>query len=149
MKLLRKIWKEIMKMPREHILNGKEGKYSPQVLFVAAEMGNTEFLVEIISQCPDLIWTMNANDQTIFHVAVSHRHERIYNLLHEIGSMKDLITIHVDKEGNNMLHLAGMTQKNINGLHHVRGDIFKMHWELLWFKVIKSLTLGSVDIYIY
>ncbi|KAJ0637709.1 putative ankyrin repeat-containing domain superfamily [Helianthus annuus] len=101
MQLLRKIWKRIMEMHWDHIhdlLNGKEGIYSRRVLFVAAEMGNTEFLVEIISQCPDLMWTVNDNMQTIFHVAVSHRHERIYNLLHEIGSMKDVITVHVDKE---------------------------------------------------
>ncbi|KAM0050476.1 putative ankyrin repeat-containing domain, PGG domain, ankyrin repeat-containing domain superfamily [Helianthus debilis subsp. tardiflorus] len=135
MQLLRKIWKEVMKMPRDQILSG----YSPRVLFVAAEMGNTEFLVELIRQCPDLMWTVNAKKQTIFHVAVSHRHERIYNLLREIGSMKDLITIHVDTEGNNMLHLAGMKSKN-NGLHHVRGDIFEMQWELLWFKEVKAMV---------
>ncbi|KAJ0449039.1 putative PGG domain, ankyrin repeat-containing domain superfamily [Helianthus annuus] len=140
MELLRKIWKEITKMPREHILKGKEGKYSPQVLFDAAEMGNTEFLVEIISQCPDLMWTVNANKQTIFHVAVSHRHERIYNLLHEIGSMKDMIAVHVDTEGNNILHLAGMEPKNYNGLHHIRGDVFKMQWELLWFKEVEAMV---------
>ncbi|KAJ0669181.1 putative ankyrin repeat-containing domain, PGG domain, ankyrin repeat-containing domain superfamily [Helianthus annuus] len=143
MQLLRKIWKEIMEMPRNHIndlLNGMKDIYSPRVLFLAAEMGNTEFLVELIRQCPDLMWTENDNNQTIFHVAVSHRHERIYNLLHEIGSMKDVITIHVDKEGNNMLHLAGMKPNNINGLHHVRGDVFKMQWELLWFKEVEAMV---------
>ncbi|MFS8021097.1 putative Sterol-sensing domain, PGG domain, ankyrin repeat-containing domain superfamily [Helianthus anomalus] len=140
MELLRKIWKEIMKMPREYILNGEEGKYSPRVLFVAAEMGNTEFLVEIISQCPDLMWTVNANKQTIFHVAVSHRHERIYNLLHEIGSMKDVITVYEDTEGNNILHLTGMEPKIYNGLHHLRGDVFKMQWELLWFKEVEAMV---------
>ncbi|KAJ0637703.1 putative PGG domain, ankyrin repeat-containing domain superfamily [Helianthus annuus] len=141
--LLREIWKKIMEMPRDHIndlLNGKEGIYSPQVLFLAAEMGNTEFLVELIRQCPDLMWTVNAKKQTIFHVAVSHRHERIYNLLHEIGSMKDVITVHVDTEENNMLHLAGMKPNNINGLHQVRGEIFNMQWELLWFKDVEAMV---------
>ncbi|GJW88809.1 ankyrin repeat-containing domain, PGG domain protein [Tanacetum coccineum] len=50
-------------------------KYSSGVLFIAAEMGNTKFIVELIRRCPDLIWKVNDKNQSIFHVAVSHRQE--------------------------------------------------------------------------
>ncbi|KAM0053013.1 putative transcription factor interactor and regulator CCHC(Zn) family [Helianthus debilis subsp. tardiflorus] len=77
-------------------------------------MGNTKFVVELIRWCLDLIWKVNDNNQSIFHIAVSHRHESIYNLLHEIGSMKDLITPLKDPEGNNMLHLVGKNAEKID-----------------------------------
>ncbi|KAJ0613276.1 putative PGG domain, ankyrin repeat-containing domain superfamily [Helianthus annuus] len=142
MQLLKIIWKNILEMSKEDVdkkLRGppdpvkKDEKgnviakrtYSSRVLFVAAEMGNTKFVVELIRQCPDLIWKINDNNQSIFHIAVSHRHESIYNLLHEIGSMKDLITPLKDPEGNNM------------------GVAFQMQWELLWFKEVESMIPPS------
>ncbi|KAI3683934.1 hypothetical protein L1987_84449 [Smallanthus sonchifolius] len=156
---LKIIWKNIMKMPKVDInilLRGpvdpvmkdkkgnlimKDGKrtYSSRVLFVAAEMGNTRFLVELIRQYPDLIWKVNDNNQSIFHIAVSHRHESIYNLLQEIGSMKDLITPLKDPEGNYMLHLVGKNAEK-NRLHDVSGDAFQMQWELLWFKEVEAMV---------
>ncbi|KAK9074375.1 hypothetical protein SSX86_006973 [Deinandra increscens subsp. villosa] len=158
MKLLNKIWEDIMQMSKNDIdklLRGpidpvmkdekgniimRDGKrtYSSRVLFVAAEMGNTNFLVELIRQYPDLIWTVNDNNQSIFHIAVSHRHESIYNILHEMGSLKDLIIPLQDPEGNNMLHLVGKNgEKNLRD--HVSGDAFQMQWELLWFKEVEAM----------
>lgn len=157
MKLLKIIWKNIMKMPKVEIdnllrgpydkimkdgklvLNMKDGKrtYSSRILFVAAEMGNAKFVVELIRQYPDLIWKLNDNNQSIFHIAVAHRHESIYNLLYEIGSMKDMITPLKDPAGNNMLHLVGRIAKN--RVQDVSGVTFQMQRELLWFKV--NLTL--------
>ena len=108
--------------------------YSSRTLFIAAEMGNTKFIVELIRQYPDLIWKVNDNNQTIFHIAVKHRHEGIYNLLYEIGSMKDLITPLRDENDNNMLHLVGKSAKR-KRLQDVSGVAFQMQRELLWFRV--------------
>ena len=113
-------------------------KYSSGVLFVAAEMGNTNFLVELIRRYPDLIWKVNDNNQTIFHIAIKHRHAGIYNLLYEIGAMKDMITPMRDRQDNNMLHLVGKTVSR-RQLENVSGVALDMQRELLWFKVhIKS-----------
>ncbi|MFS7990573.1 putative PGG domain, ankyrin repeat-containing domain superfamily [Helianthus anomalus] len=159
MQLLKIIWKNTLEMSKEDVdkkLRGppdpakKDEKgnliakrtYSSRVLFVAAEMGNTKFVVELIRQCPDLIWKINDNNQSIFHIAVSHRHESIYNLLHEIGSMKDLITPLKDPEGNNMLHLVGKNAEK-NRLHVVSGVVFQMQWELLWFKEVEAMIPPS------
>ncbi|CAI9272252.1 unnamed protein product [Lactuca saligna] len=100
-------------------------KYSSRILFVAAEMGNTRFIIELIRLYPDIIWKVNDDNQSIFHTAVKHRHEGIYNLLYEIGSMKDLITPLKDKNDNIMLHLVGKSAKK-RRLEDVSGVAFQM-----------------------
>lgn len=117
--------------------------YSSRMLFVAAAMGNTKFLVELIRQYPDLIWKVNDNGLSIFHIAVKHRHEGIYNLLYEIGAMKDLITPLRDENENNMLHLVGEKAKK-KRLQDVSGVALQMQRELLWFKVYILLSNLSI-----
>ncbi|KAF5790994.1 putative ankyrin repeat-containing domain, PGG domain, ankyrin repeat-containing domain superfamily [Helianthus annuus] len=116
--------------------------YSSRILFIAAEMGNTEFIVELIRVYPDLIWKVNDNNQSIFHIAVKHRHEGIYNLLYEIGSMKDLITPLRDENDNNMLHLVGKSAKQ-KRLQDVSGVALQMQRELLWFKEVEEMIPPS------
>ncbi|CAH1437144.1 unnamed protein product [Lactuca virosa] len=113
-------------------------KYSSRILFVAAEMGNTRFVIELIRLYPDIIWKLNDDNQSIFHTAVKHRHEGIYNLLYEIGSMKDLITPLKDTNENNMLHLVGKSAKK-KRLEDVSGVAFQMQRELLWFKEVEEM----------
>ncbi|XP_024977655.1 uncharacterized protein LOC112515216 [Cynara cardunculus var. scolymus] len=113
-------------------------KYSCRVLFLAAEMGNTAFIIEVIQQYPHLVWEVNDNNQSIFHVAVSHRHEGIYNLLYEIGSLRNLIITLEDKNGNNMLHLVGESAK-INRLQNIPGVGLQLHLETLWFKEVAAI----------
>lgn len=60
---------------------------STQILFAAAEMGNTIFIVELLRAYPDLMLFKNGDELTIFHIAVMHRHHGIYNLLYEIGGL--------------------------------------------------------------
>lgn len=114
--------------------------YSSRVLFVAAEMGNTNFLIELIRQSPDLIWKVNDNNETIFHIAIKHRHAGIYNLLYEIGAMKDMITPMRDRKDNNMLHLVGKTVSP-RQLENLSGVTLDMQRELLWFQVHIKIPL--------
>lgn len=123
---------DIIRGPRTRI--GNRDVYNSRMLFVAAEMGNTVFIIELIRLYPDLIWKVNNDNQSIFHVAVIHRHESIYNLLYELGSMKDLITPLKDQFENNMLHLVGKVAKK-KRLDIVSGVALQMQRELLWFKV--------------
>nr|GEU66401.1 ankyrin repeat-containing domain, PGG domain protein [Tanacetum cinerariifolium] len=116
--------------------------YSTRMLFVAAAMGNTKFLVELIRKYPDLIWKVNDNGLSIFHIAVKHRHEGIYNLLYEIGAMKDLITPLRDENENNMLHLVGERAKK-KRLEYVSGVALQMQLELLWFKEVEAMIPPS------
>ncbi|OIT06255.1 hypothetical protein A4A49_26189 [Nicotiana attenuata] len=79
-----------------------------KLLHSAAKAGNVEFLIVLNRDHPDLIWKVDHRDRTV-HVAVLHREETVFSLIHQIGAIKDLITlIVVDNDGNNILHLAGI-----------------------------------------
>ncbi|KAF5769029.1 putative PGG domain-containing protein [Helianthus annuus] len=74
---------------------------------------------------------------SIFHIAVKYGHEGIYNLLNQIGETKVYITTRKDGDGNNMLHLAGMSTMK-ERLADVSGAALQMQRELLWFKWMKD-----------
>ncbi|KAJ9553642.1 hypothetical protein OSB04_017687 [Centaurea solstitialis] len=150
LELLRIIWTStIIRMPKtevDEILRGPpdsihdpdtEIQSSSNILFVAAEMGNTRFVIEILRTYPDLIWKVNDDNHTVFHIAVMHRHQGIYNLLYEIGAMKDMITPLKDKNGNNMLHLVGKTSVKMRA--QTTEASLLMQRELLWFKEIEKM----------
>nr|POE73722.1 ankyrin repeat and kh domain-containing protein mask [Quercus suber] len=105
-----------------------------EALFAAAEVGNIEFLVKLIRFDFSLLWE-EENDKRIFHIAVEKRHENIFNLLYEIGPIKDLIVDKKDVGGNNMLHLVArmVPQEKLNA---ISGAALQMQRELLWFKVL-------------
>ena len=132
LRLVKHLWQQVrQRQPSE--ISDLIRRPSP-LLLVAAELGNTVFLTELVGSYPDLIWEADNDNRTIFHIAVLHRRESIFNLIYEIGSMKDLIVPYKDDNDNNMLHLAGrkapLPQRNI-----VSGAALQMQRELLWFKV--------------
>ncbi|KAI3667114.1 hypothetical protein L6452_42162 [Arctium lappa] len=61
---------------------------------------------------------------------------KVYNLLYEMGSVHDIVSVFKDKHDNNMLHLVGMKAKN--PLEDVSGAAFQMQRELLWFEEVNS-----------
>ncbi|KAF5944634.1 hypothetical protein HYC85_018711 [Camellia sinensis] len=109
-------------------------KEAPKLLFAAAYSGNTEFLIRLLRSFPDLIWQSDQENQTIFHVAVLNRDERIFNLLHEIGSAGKVIATQRDRNGNNMLHLAANFAPPCN----ISGAALQMQHEILWFKEVEK-----------
>ena len=78
----------------------------PEVLFLAAEVGNIEFLVKLIRFDFDLLWERNKDRKNIFHIAVEKRHESIFILLNELDSVGDIIVSGILGSQNNILHLA-------------------------------------------
>ncbi|KAM0013414.1 putative ankyrin repeat-containing domain, PGG domain, ankyrin repeat-containing domain superfamily [Helianthus debilis subsp. tardiflorus] len=152
LQLLRIVWKSVVLMPKydiDDIIRGpsvttstKEGRtikgYPSRVLFLAAKMGNTRFLVELIRSYPDIIWKQDDKGKTIFHLAIKHRHAKIYNWLYEIGAMRDLITPIKDIKGNNMLHMVAKKAKG-NQFQNVAGVALQMQQELLWFKEVEQM----------
>lgn len=131
---MRGLWKEIL----VHLPDSKAVKQlienPSRFLFEAAEVGNFPFLVELIHSCPDLVWEVDDKNRTIFHVAVLNRHVGIFNLIHEIGYVKDVIVTFKDDENNNMLHLAA-TLPPQHRLNPELGGTFQLQHELLWFEV--------------
>ncbi|KAF5794737.1 hypothetical protein HanXRQr2_Chr08g0331531 [Helianthus annuus] len=85
----------------------------------------------------------NEDGLTIFHVAVMHRHQGVYNLLYEIaGSIKDTICeISDNSDYNTLLHLVGKTSKQVATKTH--GASLLMQRELLWYQVCLLIRGGS------
>ncbi|KAJ0733033.1 putative ankyrin repeat-containing domain superfamily [Helianthus annuus] len=138
--LLNRLLERLMDKPKniiDNILKGpmsQMGTYPSHVLFIAAKMNNSKFLVELIREYPDVICMKNDDGHSIFHIAVSHRCQNIYNLINEIGPMKDVITTMTDHQGNNILHLVGMNPEK-NPYHDSLAAPYKLRSELRWYKV--------------
>ena len=130
------MWGEIIKNKHDEVLKqiaaDPKMKVVEGLLFTAARFGNYKFIIELLRLYPDITWDRDDDNHTIFHVAVIHRHEKVYNLLYEFGSKK--LGYIRDTNENNILHLAAIKpmQKRLN---IVSGAALQMQRELLWFKV--------------
>ncbi|XP_028807342.1 ankyrin repeat-containing protein ITN1-like [Neltuma alba] len=92
---------------------------------------------------PDLMWQLDDKRQTIIHIAVLHRHPKIFNLIHDMSGSKDIILSYKEKNsGNTILHLAAMLAP-ANRLELVSGAAFQMKFELLWFEEVRKIVLPS------
>ncbi|KAL0005150.1 hypothetical protein SO802_012711 [Lithocarpus litseifolius] len=110
----------------------------PHVLFDAAESGNIECLIKLIRFDFDLLWKTR-NSKSMFHVAVEKRHESIFNILNEIGSIGDLIiNTKIEKIGN-ILHLAAELAPR-EKLNAISGAALQMQREILWFKEVEKVV---------
>ncbi|KAK7816501.1 ankyrin repeat domain-containing protein 17, partial [Quercus suber] len=76
--------KQCLQAYKDDIENLNEISELSLVLFIAAEVGNVEFLVELIHFDLDLLWKIDDKKRSIFHIAVEKRHESIFNLLVEV-----------------------------------------------------------------
>lgn len=132
LKLIKCMWKMVLTLDDSKMM--KVIREPTHVPFIAAEVGNFEFLSVVVSTYPDLIWELNSVGRSIIHIAVLHRHASIFSLIHEIGPIKDFILSFLDDEGNNLLHsvakLAPPDRLNI-----VSGAALQMMLELSWFEV--------------
>ena len=127
--LVESLWREV------RLLQDKQfSDYVRTFPFEAAKMGNAELLIIVIRSYPDLIWRTDRKCRSIFHIAVLHRQETVFNLVYEIGAIKDVILTYVDDENQNILHLAGQLAPP-SQLNTVSGAAFQMQRETLWFKV--------------
>ncbi|XP_050369060.1 ankyrin repeat-containing protein ITN1-like [Argentina anserina] len=137
LQLVRRLWEDILKDEHEDVM--KLINYPSNLLFDAAELGNYEFLSALINYYPELVWETDENNRTIIHVAVLRRHESIFNLVHEICSIKDVVVTYEDNEGNNIVHMAAYLAPQ-NQLNLVSGVALQMHRELVWFEEVKRIV---------
>ncbi|KAM3742123.1 hypothetical protein ACB098_07G047100 [Castanea mollissima] len=134
--LLERIWEQVLQQSDEEIsdlISRPSG-----VLFDAAMSGNVEFLALLLCEYPDLLWEVNEKEQSVFHVAVLHRHVHVFNLIYNIGAIKDYIVGNIDVDKNNMLHLAAMLP-HVERLGAPRANL-QMQRELLWFKEVEEIV---------
>ncbi|KAI4331809.1 hypothetical protein L6164_016764 [Bauhinia variegata] len=113
-------------------------------LFDAAKVGNSEFLAQLMSTYhqANLMWEIDEEDRNIIHFAVLHRHAKIFNLIHKIGVIKDVLVTFEDAEYNNLLHCAAKLAPP-EQLNSISGAAFQMMDELIWFEEVKKVMQPS------
>ncbi|KAG5242767.1 ankyrin repeat-containing protein [Salix suchowensis] len=136
--LIRYLWEQVILLDDETI-SSQIGKPWP-LIFTAAERGNLDFLTILIRLYPDLIFKVDQNTYSIFHIAILNRHEDIFKMIYQIGSIKNVITIYKDGEGNNMLHLAARVLQSPSRLNVIPGAALQLQHELLWFEEVKKVV---------
>ncbi|XP_057986021.1 protein ACCELERATED CELL DEATH 6 isoform X2 [Hevea brasiliensis] len=137
LELVRQLWQQILNLDDAGL---KALIRTPrQLLFTAAEFGIVEFITVLIRSHPDLIWKVDEQSRSIFHTAVVHRQEKVFNLIKELGALKDFIALYKDEKNNNMLHLAGKLP-HPNRLNTDSGAALQMRRELLWFKEVEKIV---------
>nr|XP_043631003.1 ankyrin repeat-containing protein At5g02620-like [Erigeron canadensis] len=132
---------DILYAPKEYVLE----RMTPRVLlFTAAEMGNTRFLIEIVRMFPHNIYQTDGFGKSIFHIAIERRNKDIYNLLYETVSYNRELSGWEDLKKNNLLHLLALTTKNTAQLHQTGSKAsILMQRELLWYKEVEMLVQPS------
>ncbi|KAK9989390.1 hypothetical protein SO802_029629 [Lithocarpus litseifolius] len=138
--LVKKLWEHVLQQQDSEIT--KLIKRPSRLLFDAAELGSLEFLIILIRSYPDLIWKVDDDNRSLFHIAVLYRHRTIFNLIYEFGAIKDLIAAYKDVKNNNILHLAGNLAPP-SRLQIVSGAALQMQRELLWFKAVEKIVPPS------
>nr|GMC69746.1 ankyrin repeat-containing protein At5g02620-like isoform X1 [Ipomoea batatas] len=133
-------WEQVLLLNCSQIGNLLKSPFNP--LFVAAELGNIQFVLHLIRAYPDLIWKVNEQSQSVFHIAVIHRQEKVFRLIYSIGAHKDLIASYQSSDNENMLHLAAKIAPS-NRLNIVSGAALQMQRELLWFKEVEKIVQPS------
>ncbi|KAJ9558197.1 hypothetical protein OSB04_012811 [Centaurea solstitialis] len=90
---------------------------------------------------PEAIWTTTCGSN-ISQYAITKRCEKVYNfLVHKLDG-KNLYRNCFDKEGNNLLHLAGLLAP-IEKLNLISGSALQMQRELQWFEEVKKFVHPS------
>uniref|UniRef100_A0A5B6YR97 PGG domain-containing protein n=1 Tax=Davidia involucrata TaxID=16924 RepID=A0A5B6YR97_DAVIN len=140
LELVKKLWKQILLLDDSEI--GELLRSPSRLLFTAAELGIVEFLTMLIQSYPDLIWKVDDNSRSIFHIAVAHRQEKIFNLIYEIGAHMDLIAAYKDGNNNNILHLAGKLAP-ADRLEIDSGAALQLRRELHWFEAVEKIVQPS------
>lgn len=106
-----------------------------EALLFAVRFGNVDFLVEMIKNNSELLWsTRTSSSSTLFLLAVEFRQEKVFSLLYGLDDRKHLLLADKDCYGNGVLHLAGYPSPP-SKLSNVVGATLQMQRELQWFKV--------------
>ncbi|KAL9398471.1 hypothetical protein Peur_007432 [Populus x canadensis] len=117
--LIQYLWEQVVLLD-DSTISCQIGKPWP-LIFTAAERGNLDLLTILIRLYPELIFKVDQNTYRIFHIAILNRHEDILKMIYQIGSIKNVMTIYKDREGNNMLHLAAKVLESPSRLNVIPG----------------------------
>ncbi|XP_035837461.1 uncharacterized protein LOC110900846 isoform X2 [Helianthus annuus] len=131
--ILRFICEEVVKLQSNHF-----GYYSSA--YIAAILNDTPEVIEALTEFfPRSVWTTNSDGYVLSQLSIKNRCEHVYNyFVHEVTHEKYLHNSIVDKDGNNLLHLAGQLAPAYK-LNMVTGAALQMQRELQWFQEVRKL----------
>ncbi|XP_052287287.1 uncharacterized protein LOC102622646 [Citrus sinensis] len=100
-------------------------------MFTAAKFGIYEIVMEIIiSYFPWSLSFSNEDGDDIFHAAVKHRQENVFNIIFNMPKAQTFFVADIDVKGVNILHSAARSVPS----SEVSGAALQMQRELQWFK---------------
>ncbi|OMO80224.1 hypothetical protein CCACVL1_13118 [Corchorus capsularis] len=106
------------------------------VIINAVKFGITNVLVELIRVNPDILMFIDDMRRNIFLLAVIHRQEKVLSLIYGIGALRKVhFRSTCDKDGNNMLHLAGNSPPQ-RLIDDIQGPALLLQRELQWFEEV-------------
>jgi hypothetical protein len=123
-------------MCKEVSISNPEERVKGQVrdaIICSSKKGNFDFIFGMVKANPDLLWSHTVDNTSIFSIAVLHRQAKIFSLVYGLDVKKPMTTW-VNKEGNIMLHMAGMIGASIL-LNRIPGAALQMQRELQWFNI--------------
>ncbi|KAI3701580.1 hypothetical protein L6452_26764 [Arctium lappa] len=134
-KVLEVVCGKIDEIPHSH------GIYKRPILEAACRNAY-EVVDEILVRSPKAIQSIDESGYDIIQLAVMHRSEKVYNLIHQIPTLKSRYRTVRDSSGNNMLHLAGKFAP-LYELKRRTGAALQLQWELQWHKELKKLVFPA------
>lgn len=96
---------EIVRIICKEVIWTRHRRELKGALFTAARLGIHEFVNEFIMAYNRTTDVLNEDRRNIFDVAVLHRREKVFNLIHRVNYTTDLFSTE-GNSGNNILHLA-------------------------------------------
>ncbi|XP_060185384.1 ankyrin repeat-containing protein ITN1-like isoform X2 [Lycium barbarum] len=108
-------------------------------LLSAASSGTSEIIEEIIERYPAAIWFVDSENHNLFHLAVTNRYEKVFNLIYQLSAYKYLVTANEDISGDNILHMAGKVAP-LGRLNLFSGAALQMQRELQWFQEVEKFV---------
>jgi len=142
LQLVRCLWNTLLALDCPEIQMIRVINEPSQVIFIAAEVGNSEILTELIISYSDFAWEVDAKNRSIIHIAVLYRHAAIFNLIHEIRPIRNFLVTYEDLDQNNLLHCAAKLAPP-SQLNLVSGAAFQMMHELRWYEVSLPIFKSS------
>ncbi|KAL4599311.1 hypothetical protein ACB092_11G118100 [Castanea dentata] len=138
-KLLIRMCQELQFSSDEQLENG----LVYEAIIKATKKGMVEFVTAIWSECPELVSAEEEfTGRNPFMYAVLYRQYEIFRLLY-CFNLKDSILAATDDKGNNILHMAAMTEPSARR-NTIPGAAFHMQRDLQWFKEVKSIVHPSL-----
>lgn len=123
----------------ENLSHKEVARIASGPLLEAAKYDNYQIVEAIVKKFPSLLYYSDGKEKNIFHLAIEHRCENVFNLIHQMSHHRYSLMILADSSRNTMLHLAGKLAPQ-NKLNLVPGPALQMQRELQWFKEVQKLA---------